>query len=80
MTDVRERMVDDLFESDTLMGMRIPEVRQLLGEPDREIDDELQYVYLVRERYSTDIDPDYIKVLVVQFHPNGNVVEYRIEK
>lgn len=78
MTDVRERMVDDLVSSDTLMNMDREQVLKLLGQPTSENDAEL--TYLVREKYSRDIDPDYITYLKIVFDGNGLVRHCEIEK
>lgn len=78
MTDFREKMVDDLIQSDTLIGMNRTEVTDLLGEPDSKKIREL--VYLIREIYTSDIDPDYISNLHIVFNNAGNVIELKIEK
>ena len=36
MTDFREKMVDDLIQSDTLIGMNTEQVVELLGKPKSE--------------------------------------------
>ena len=78
MTDVRERMVDDLVNSDTLKNMDREQVLKLLGQPTSENDAEL--TYLVREKYSRDIDPDYIMYLKIELDDDGLVRHYEIEK
>jgi outer membrane protein assembly factor BamE (lipoprotein component of BamABCDE complex) len=78
MTDVREKMVDDLIQSDTLQGMSKEQVIELLGHPESENEDELEY--LIREKYGTDIDPEYISSLIIEFDDDGQVRNYKIEK
>ncbi|RYZ53872.1 MAG: hypothetical protein EOP49_06410 [Sphingobacteriales bacterium] len=53
-TDVREKMVDDLIDSDTLIGMDTAQVYKLLGQP--EIATDSSRFFLIREKYTTDID------------------------
>lgn len=78
MTDFREKMVDDLIQSDTLIGLNRKEVIELLGKPMSENEKEL--VYLIREKYGTDIDPEYISNLQVEFDNEGHVIKCKIEK
>ena len=78
ITDVREKMVKDIIQSDTLIGLQKDEVIKLLGRPEK-IDSNKLYIF-VREKYSTNIDPDYIKYLIVELDKNENVFkvsEYR---
>ena len=72
VTDIRESMVDDLVQSDTLIGMNRSEVTELLGDPELNSDGALSF--LVREKYSSNIDPDYIKHLYIEFN-NGGIVK-----
>jgi len=74
MTDVRERMVRDIIESDTLIGLRKEEVIALLGRADKvqKADSNTLYIF-VREKYSYDIDPDYIKYLKIELNDNERV-------
>ena len=78
MTDVREKMVDDLIESDTLIGMNQLEVIALLGQP--ESASEMELKYLIREKYSNDIDPDYVSYLEVNLNEEGIVLNCKIHK
>ena len=78
MTDVRENMIDDLIQSDTLIGMNKEQVIELLGQPKSET--ETRFEYLIREKYGTDIDPEYISNLMIEFNDKGQVRNYRIEK
>ena len=78
LADDRERMVSDLIESDTLLGLNAAQVIQLLGEP--ELAKAFTYDFLIREKYSFNIDPDYIKYLVVEFNKNGKVKKYYIKE
>ncbi len=71
MTDVREKMVKDIIQSDTLIGLKKDEVIDLLGKPDK-IDSNKLYIF-VREKYYTNIDPDYIMYLIVELDENENV-------
>ncbi|GAB5526843.1 MAG: hypothetical protein Roseis2KO_47150 [Roseivirga sp.] len=78
MTDVREKMVDDLVDSDTLISMSKTQVLALLGEPESEIETELEY--LIREKYGRDVDPEYISTLKIKFNESGQVTSSEIEK
>lgn len=71
-TDVREKMVDDLISSDTLSGMDTVQLYKLLGEPELVTDS--SRMFLVREKYTTNIDPDYIKYL------NVTIVNNKVRK
>ena len=64
-------MVDDLLLSDTLNGMTRKEVIHLLGNPESENMNEM--IYLIREKYDTDIDPTYISNLHVRLNDSGYV-------
>lgn len=76
MTDIRERMVDDLISSEVLIGKTIPELISMLGIPETREDDVLKY--LIREKYGRDIDPDYIKYLVLSVGENGKVTKQEV--
>ena len=78
MTDIREKMVDDLIESDTLIGMIQGQVIELLGQPRSVTKTELEY--LVREKYGNDIDPEYISNLVIELDNEGRVEKCKVEK
>ena len=78
MTDIREKMVDDLIESDTLIGLNKNEVIGLLGQPEKNGDIEMKY--LIREKYEFDIDPAYISMLTIKFDGKGKAVNCEIEK
>ena len=78
MTDIREKIVDDLIESDTLIGMNQGQVIELLGQPRSVTKTELEY--LVREKYGNDIDPEYISNLVIELDNEGRVEKCKVEK
>lgn len=78
MNDVREKMVDDLLQSDVLIGLNHREVIALLGQPETENEKEL--VYLIREKYGIDIDPEYTSNLHVEFDHDGYVMNCEIKK
>lgn len=67
-TNIRENMVDDLIANDTLIGMDTLQVYHLLGKPEWSTDS--SKMFLLREIYTTDIDPVYIKYLNVIFDNN----------
>ena len=77
MMDVREKMIDDLIQSDTLIGLTKNEIVELLGEP--EVEREAEFEYLIREKYGTDIDPEYISNLRIAFDKDGYVASCEIE-
>lgn len=66
LSDTREKMISDLISSDTLLGMNSDEIIKLLGEPEFEKEKSLEY--LIREKYSWNIDPDYIKYLIIEMN------------
>ena len=78
MTDFREKMVDDLIQNDTLIGMNQEQVIELLGLPEAENKAKLEY--LIREKYGSDIDPEYISNLIIEFDEKGQVRNCKIEK
>lgn len=69
ISDIREKMMDDLLKSDTLIGLNKEELYDLLGEPS--IIENKKVGYLVREKYGFDIDPDYIKYLWIDLSEDG---------
>ncbi len=69
ITDFREKMSTSLIKSDTLIGLKKVEILELIGKPEIESESNLQY--LVREKYSWNIDPDYISYLFIQLDENG---------
>ena len=78
MTDIREKMIDDLIESDTLIGLNKIEVIRLLGQPEKE--ENLEIKYLIMEKYGLDIDPEYISMLAIKFDEKEKVMKCEIEK
>lgn len=78
ITDFREKMVDDLIQNDTLIGMNQEQVIELLGLPESENKAKLEY--LIREKYGSDIDPEYISNLIIEFDEKGQVGNCKIEK
>jgi len=66
LSDTREKMISDLISSDTLLGMNSDQIIKLLGEPEFEKEKSLEY--LIREKYSWNIDPDYIKYLIIEMN------------
>ena len=77
MTDAREKMVDDLISSDTLIDLHASEMRNLLGEP---AESGQTVRYLIREKYSSDIDPDYISYLIIEWNNEKRVTNCYISK
>lgn len=78
LTENREKMVSDLIKSDTLMGMETDEIIRLLGEPEFKKEKTLEF--LIREKHSGNIDPDYIKYLVVEMDESGKANKYYVRK
>ena len=78
ITDFREKMVDDLIQNDTLIRMNQEQVIELLGLPESENKAKLEY--LIREKYGSDIDPEYISNLIIEFDEKGQVRNCKIEK
>ena len=71
-------MILDLISSNTLIGMKSDEIINLLGEPEFEKENSLQY--LIREKYSWNIDPDYIKYLIVEMNEKDIVKNIYVHK
>ncbi|CAH0998911.1 hypothetical protein LEM8419_00212 [Neolewinella maritima] len=78
LEDGRESMVQDLLQSDTLLGKYAPEVTELLGEAD--IAEAGQFDYVIREQYGSDVDPEYVSFLVVRFGADRRVATYFVEE
>ncbi|MFT4535474.1 MAG: hypothetical protein ACI9P5_002843 [Saprospiraceae bacterium] len=78
MTDIREKMVDDLIQSDTLIGLNKTEIIDLLGQPQKE--ENLEMKYLIREKYGLDIDPEYISMLTIRFDEKAKAIRCEINK
>lgn len=78
MSDKRERMIDDLIESDTLIGLNKSQITNLLGSS--EYSDTSFFKYTVREKYGWDIDPEYITELFVEFDFKGSVTRCYIQQ
>lgn len=78
LAENREKMVSDLITSDTLMGMGTDQIILLLGEP--EFKNEKTLEFLIREKHSWNIDPDYIKYLIVEIDGNGKAKNYYVKK
>ena len=78
ITDFREKMVDDLIQSDTLIGMNQKQVIEMLGQPESK--EGQKFEYTIREKYRTDIDPEYISNLQIEFNDEGQVKSCNMEK
>ena len=78
MTDTREKMVGDLMESDTLIGLTRVEVIELLGLPESQTETEM--TYLIREKFESDIDPEYISDLQIILDNMGQVKNCEVRK
>lgn len=78
-TDFREKMVKDLIKSDTLIGLDQSEIIELLGNPDSQSGATGEIEYVVREKYSWDIDPDYISYLVIELDSNKIAIECELK-
>ena len=80
LSDSREKMVQDLVSSDTLLGLNKGEVHQMLGTPEIQASNDSTIQYLIREKYGWNVDPDYIKYFTIKFDRNGLVKSYHLEK
>ncbi len=68
VTDYRMSMTDDLLNNNLLIGKTKTEIDSLLGFTNLSLDsDNKTYLYLVKEDYSSDIDPDEIIYIGVKF-------------
>src|SRR5262245_10201077 len=59
----RKSMIDDLTKNFQLKGKKFHEIIDLLGQPQRKGDNDLQIFYDVDVDYGSDIDPVYTKTL-----------------
>ena len=75
----RENMSTDLIKGGYLDGKTKFAVSQILGEVENGMSKSDTFIYLVVEKYGTDIDPIYIKELEVIF-ANDTVSNYAIIK
>lgn len=78
LTDTREKMVSNLISTDTLIGMESNKIIDLLGEP--EFIKEKSLEFLIREKYSWNIDPDYIKYLIVEMDETNKAKYVFVQK
>lgn len=78
LVEDREEMVADLVSSDTLIGLNRTQIIELLGEPEKSSEQEMKF--LVLEKYEWNVDPEYVKYLVVEIDQNGKAVECYIVK
>ena len=78
LDDEREKMVGDLILSDTIIGLNKDEIFNLLGEPENFNEKKLKY--LIREKHTWNVDPDYIKYLHIELDKNANAIKCYIEK
>jgi len=76
-TDIREKMVNDLIESQILINKTSSEVIIILGEPSEFNDKQMKY--LIREKYTNDIDPNYIKNLIIHFQEDRKAYKCEIK-
>lgn len=66
----RKRMISDLIESDLLNNKTYKDVIEIIGKPDY-ADRENNYFYNIIVKYGNDIDPIYLKSLVVSFNSDS---------
>lgn len=78
LAEDREEMVSDLVSSDTLIGLDRTQIIDLLGELESSSDREMKF--LVIEKYEWNVDPEYIKYLVVKIDQNGKAIECYVVK
>jgi len=76
--DYREKMVGNLLNSGILNNKTKEDVVKLLGDNEWGSKTLDTFTYLVREKYSFDIDPDYIKTLHIIFE-NDVVKKYKLQ-
>jgi hypothetical protein len=73
LAENREEMVTDLVSSDTLIGLNRTQIIKLLGEPERSSEQEMKF--LIIEKYAWNVDPEYIKYLIVEIAQNEKAVK-----
>lgn len=78
LTENRKEMVTDLVSSDTLIGLNRTQIVELLGEPERSSEQEMRF--LIIEKYGWNVDPEYVKYLIVEIAQNGKAVKCYIVK
>ncbi len=78
ITDTREQMIHDLITNYLTKGKTKSEVVGLLGTPDKEHKNQL--LYLVREKYSWNIDPEYISYLVIDLDRSNTIEKVGVQR
>lgn len=78
MTNIRLSMTKDLIKSEALIQKNQSFIDSLLGKP--KIQKENNKLYLVKEVYSSDIDPDEIIYLSIHFDNVGNSDKIKLIK
>ena len=73
----RDHMLQDLTQHYKLVGLKYPELIDLLGKPDSEYKDSLKITYEIETKYDV-IDPDYFKGLIINLNKDSVVISYRI--
>lgn len=79
ITNARERMLTDLMNSNILINENLNQIIKIIGKPDS-FTPEGRAKFLIREKYGTNIDPVYIKYLVIEFNSDGKSISQTIEK
>jgi hypothetical protein len=76
----RESMLWDILENKKLVGQKLIQIRDLLGPPDSIVDGEMDYIIIIIIDYGSDIDPVYLKHLVVTFDKDTIVTGTKIRE
>jgi hypothetical protein len=75
----RKYMIEDFAKNYHLKGKKYGEIIELLGQPQSELDSNLNVFYNVDIDYGADIDPVYSKTLMLQFDRDTVVNEFKVD-
>ena len=73
----RNRMLEDLTTNYKLVGIKYPELINLLGEP--QYNDSASLGYVIEIHYDV-IDPDYSKTLNFNFNKDSVITSFKVEE
>ncbi len=76
----RDAMLDDLLENQDLKQKSYLQIVELLGNPQFKLDSTMEIGYAIDEDYGTDIDPVYVKTLVIQFDQDTLVRGFKVDE
>lgn len=78
LTNKRKSMLNDLVKNRLKLGQKKKTVLNLLGAPSVEQNNTLQYI--IKEKYDSNIDPEYIEILFIVFNNENKIIEVKTLK